>query len=215
MPSFLLVACLILEAAALAGLAWRRRWQHSYLLLPCVVSWLASDTTILLWPDCNTWRFWFLKESTHALLVFALGIELSGRLLVAAPLAQVAARRWLVSAVLLGAALFTVPISGALDVLPRLLAALAWLYLGLTLVLARYSMPLGRLHGAILLGLSPYCLLYWLSWSRVRDDTAVAGVINPAAFVIVLGALAWAIWSHEPEPQAEPALVELVWPWTR
>ncbi len=194
---------------------WRRRWRHSYLLAPCVFSWLISDLAVALVPGCNTWRFWAAKEASHVVLAFALGVELSWRLLVAAPLAWVAARRWLISVILLGAALFTVPTAGTLELLPRLLAALAWLYAGLTLVLARYSMPLGRLHAAILLGLSPYCLLYWLSWSRVHDDTAVAGVVNPAAFVVVLGALVWAVWSDEPEPQVEPALVELVWPWMR
>ncbi len=215
MPQFLLFACLILEAALLASLVLRRRWRSSYLLTPCITSWLAADALVFLRPGFNTWTFWSFKESLHALLALGLGLELGWRLLAAAPLGQAAAKRWIAGVTLVAWALLSMPPNGPTEALARLVAALAWLYTGLTLVLARYSMPLTKLHGTLLFALPPYCLLYWLTWSRVGDDATLAGVVNPAAFVLVLGALSWASWTSDGEPPVEPALAHLVWPWTR
>jgi hypothetical protein len=214
-PLLLLWLASALELALLVGLLARRRLAYCHTLAPCVAAWLASDLAVALWPNCNTWTFWVMKEAIHAVLAFAVGVELSLRLLAVAPLGQLATQRWLAICVSLAVALVITAAHGQMVILARVLAAQSWLYLGLALVAARYWIPLGRLHGTLLLAVSPYFLLCWLTWTRSGDDTAVASLVNAAAFVVVLAVLAWAAWTDDPAPPVEPGLVRLVWPWTR
>lgn len=217
MPLFLLWINVALELALLASLIARRRLQHCFTLPVLAAAWVTADLVVGLSPDSNTWSFWIAKELVHALLALAVGLELSCRLLLAVPLGHLAVQRWLLGLMLFAVALATTAPAGPANVtlLPRLLAALAWLYTGLAVVMARYSIPIDRLHGAVLATLSPYCILYWLTWSRTGSDTAVAGLVNPAAFVAVLGALVWAAWRDAPEPPVELEIVKLVRPWMR
>jgi hypothetical protein len=212
---FLHWICSALEFSILAGLLFQRR-PTCYALGPLVLAWLVSDLVVALSPASNTWDFWLAKEIVHALLAIGVGIELSLRVLAPVPLGHLAGQRWLAAVAAFCAVLMLTapPGPASATLVPRLLAAIAWLYLGLALVAARYSVPLTRLHGAVLLALSPYCMLYWLTWSRAEADLATAAVVNPAAFVVVLAVLLWAAWTDDPEPPVEPALVRLVWPWT-
>ncbi len=204
----------VLELALLIGLLARRRLPHCRALALSVCAWFVSDLSVAVWPSLNTWTFWIAKETAHAALALVLGVELSLLLLAAVPLGQLAARRWLVALLAFAAVLVTTSAPDAISVLARLWAAIAWLYLGLALVAARYVVPLTRLHRAVLLALSPCCMLYWLTWRKVEADVATAALVNPVAFVVVLGVLLWAAWTDDPEPPVEPALVRLVWPWT-
>lgn len=208
---------LTLEGALLAGLLVRRRVRQCYALLPLAAEWLTTDGMVALCPGCNTWELWTSKELLHALLAFAVGVELSWRMLLGTTRGQCAAMAMLginlCFAVMLVAT--APPGSPSVTLLPRLMAGLATLYLGLLWVLARHAIPLARPHRAILGGLAVHSILYWMTWSHTGTETTVAGFVNPVVFLGVLVTLAWAVWTADDVPPVQPELVKLVQPWTR
>lgn len=207
----------LLEAAILAGLVARRRLTYCYTLPVLVLWWLASAARIGVQPDSNTWDFWIVKELVHALLAFALGIELSWRALLASTRGHYAAMGLLGANLCFAVALAATSPPGPVSVtlLPRLHAALAILYLGLLWVLVHHWLPADRLHRAVLVGLAVHGFLYWMTWSRTGTETAVANFVNPAIFAGVLATLAWAAWAPDENPPAQPEIVKLVHPWMR
>lgn len=181
------------------------------------MAWLAADGAVAIRPDSNTWDFWITKELTHALLAFALGVELSWRALLASTRGQYAAMAMLGTNLCLAVALVATAPPGPMSVtlLPRLHAALAILCLGLLWVLVHHWLPADRLHRVVLLGLAAHGFFYWMTWSRTGSETAVAGFVNAIVFAGVLAALAWAAWAPDAPPPAQPEIVRLVHPWTR
>lgn len=61
------------------------------------------------------------------------------------------------------------------EVLPRVLGAIAWLYTGLIVVMLRYDVHFEPLHDAILSGFTPYLMVYAATRSRRRPTRASAG----------------------------------------
>jgi hypothetical protein len=215
--TILLWAGPVLEVAILGGLIVRRRVRRAYLLPVFLVALMLPNALIGIEPAINTWRFWSAKEALHALLAFALGLELAWRIFGHLPGAAHAAKRWILLVAVLSIALvFAAPAAHpALSIVPRLLVGTAWLYTGIALTMLRFMLPIDPLHKAILLGFAPYMMLYAATWGRVKGPAtlAVANVVNPLMFVGVMVALLLAAWRDEPAPPAPPALVRFVWPW--
>jgi hypothetical protein len=214
--TILVWTCALFEAVLFVGLVVRRRVTGCYALLPLVVAWLAADVAVAVRPDVNTWDFWITKELTHALLAFAVGIELSCRVLVASTRGHYAAMGLLGANLFFAVALAATAPPGPMSVtvVPRLHAALAILYLGLLWVLVHHWLPADRLHRVVLVGLAVHAFLYWMTWSRTGSETAVAGFVNAVIFAGVLASLAWAAWAPDETLPAQPEIIKLVHPWT-
>ncbi len=195
----------------------RRRAAHCVTLFPLALAWLLGDFVFVLFPAANTWEAWNAKELIHALLAFALGAELGWRALLVSPLGQLAAARWVLFAAGLGALFLGSAPAGppSVALVPRALAALAWLYAGLLVVMARYMLPVEPLHRNLMVGLSAYSILYFVTWSHAADDVTMAGRVSATAFALLLAAVAWAVWRPVAPPPVEPEIAHLVWPWTR
>jgi hypothetical protein len=185
----------VLELGILLGLIVRRRLGRAVVLPFLLVALIASATIVGLCPACNTWDFWLLKEFVHAALFLLLGLELAHRAFAAGP-ARRAARRWTgVVLVVSGVLLWTAP-RGLLivEILPRLMGSLAWLYLGLAIVMLRHNVRIDRLHDAILSGFAPYLMVYAATWSQASENTRLANIVNPLVFTAVLCTLLHAAW---------------------
>lgn len=216
MSQALLWSGVVIELAILAGLVHRQRLRYCYSLPAFIAVVLLSTLAMGLCPSCNTWSFWNTQELVHALLLLVMGVELSTRLFRYLPEARLWARVSLVVVVAGAAALLATAPSWrplSVELLPRVLTALAWLYAGLVGVTAAYGLPLERLHQAILWGLSPYLILSALTLSRIASDKTLANVLNPLAFAIALAWLAWAAWAPSEPADADAETVKVVWPW--
>lgn len=206
MTTLLLWAGVALEIAVLLGLVLRGNAGRVLTLPPLLVVLATSATLVGLCPTCSTWDFWIAKELLHELIVFALGVELAVRLFAPHPRTRWAACAWVaLVAAGLAAVLATTPgVPHTVEILPRIAAALAWLYAGLTLLMLLASWGRGALvpddlHRTLLVAFALYTMFYAITWSRTGDDTTVAGIANPLVFDLVMLLLLRAAW-HRPPP---------------
>lgn len=216
MTALLLWIGVALDIGVLVGIVVRRRVRHAISLAPLLVALIASAVTVGVCPACNTWPFWLAKEFIHAGLFLLLGLELAWRLFPSLPKARSTARLWFAFVLVAMAALLLTAPHGPVMVqaLPRIAGAIACLYAGLTLVLAVWRVPISTFHDALLSGLSVYAILYAVTWAYLSTaDTAVANVINPTVFNVVMAYLAWVVWRREDPPPAPPVLVRWLQPW--
>lgn len=219
MSAVLLWSGPVLELGVLAGLAWRRKASRARLLPVFLCAVLVSDLLVAVYPPINTWRFWLLKETVHAALLLALAIEVAVRMVRHLPGAALALALLLLAITTgMGSVLREAPQQYVLfEVIPRLLAGTAGLYIGAFLVQAFFRVPVDPLHEAILLGLPPWMLVYGITWGRVVGADAVAwtGTANALVFAFALIVLLEAAWRHEDDPQVPRYLLRFLWPWRR
>lgn len=209
-------SCIGLEVLLLVGLFVHQRVRQSYMLVVLVVSWLGSALIVAFCPACLTWRFWLVTELAHAALAFSVALELAWRAFRQVPRAWWWAQRAVVAAVVLGAVLLIAAPPGppSVSIVPWVLGALACLYIALWLTAIVVGLPQERLHAAILTGLSPYLIVYAVTWGQVASDTGAVNVINPVMFLLALLALTRAAWRRETiEPGGHPETVRWLFPW--
>jgi hypothetical protein len=217
MRTALLWAGPLLELAVVAGLIRRGRIRHAYLLPVFLVALAVSAVTVGVCATCNTWRFWIAKESVHAGLALALGVEVAWRVFRPLPGARgVAAATAAAVALLTGFVLFAAPNEHpAVALLPALAGGLACFYTGLVLTMMSFLIPADHLHAAVLLGLSPYMVLYAALWPAARDPfmREVAAWATSLMLVLALLLLLRVAWVRDSAPAAPLSLVRLLWPW--
>jgi hypothetical protein len=209
MVAILLWTGIALDAGVLAGLALRGSWQKVVLLPPVVLAFLVSATSAGVCAHCNTWTFWLIKEFVHATLTFLLGLELSLRGFPRGSPGRRAALVW-VSIVMAGATIAVVTRPAVIDMLPPLIAAVLCIYVGLTLVMARYAVSLGALHDALLYGFPCYLIVYVATWGFTGDDTRVANLLSPIAFDVFMLNLLCVVWQRGDEVRRPFALAACV-----
>ena len=188
----------LVEAALLAGLIVRRRIPDAPALAVLAAVLFASDSTHLACPSCNTWSFWTAKEFLHVVLFSWLGIETAVRASHEAPTRR-AIWRWsaFVAAVTLGLVLTAPDGSPIVQILPRLMGALAWLYTGLAVIMLRHDARVTPLQDSVLAGFTPYLIVYAATWSRADWDTSAANLVNPVMCIVVLAIIARAAWRSD------------------
>lgn len=207
--------CLVLEVLLAIGLVVRDRVRQCYTLWVLTLAWLASALAVRLRPTWLTWEFWTLTELTHAVLAFLLALEVIARAFRQVPAAWWWSRTILIGATLLSAGLVYASPPGpfSVRVLPWLLGGLACLYMSLWVMALLLDLPQERLHVAILGGLSPYLIVYAVTWGQTEADTTLANRFNPIMFTVALGVLVHAAWRHETETPAHPETVRWLFPW--
>lgn len=193
----------LLETAILTGLLVRHR-LGKIATLPCMlIALIVSESVVGLCGACNTWKFWLVNEFAHAALLLALAVELILRVFPGP--ARRAAVYWLAFVMAVMTALVLTTPQGWLivEVLPRVLGAIAWLYMGLMVVMLRYDVHIEPLHDAILSGFTPYLMVYAATWSQAATDTSIVKIVNPVMFVFVLLLLLRAAW-QQGAPRTRP-----------
>lgn len=207
--------CVLLEVLLLVGLVARVRVRQCYSLFALALAWLASALVVGLSPERLTWEFWVVTESSHALLALLLALELVWRAFRPVPRAWWWARAMVLVTLAAGGILVYAAWPGPLSVhvLPWILGALAWLYIGLWVTSQLLGVPQERLHTAVLAGLSPYLILYAITWGQTRTDTAMANMVNPVMFMLALLALVHAAWARDALVAGHPETVRWLFPW--
>lgn len=208
----LLWAGVALDLGVLAGLVVRGRWRDAWLCPVLIGAFLVSAMSAGLCDSCNTWSVWIAKELVHVALMFLLGIELSLRLCTSAP-ARRHAWMWIgvVALGILALVASAPPGPLTVQVLPRLIATVIFLYAGLTMVLAAHGLKIRlALHEALLYGFPPYLFVYVVAWGSTGDDTTWAGTLSPLAFNLVMLNLLRAVWQRDAAPQVGLSLLAQV-----
>jgi hypothetical protein len=171
----------------------------------------ASALIVGVCAACNTWSFWIAKETVHALLALALGIEVAWRVFTPLPEARRVARSSALAVGLLTVAvlIFAPHDHPAVALLPALAGGLACFYAGTALTMMSFYVPADPLHKVVLLGLSPYMVLYAAIWPGARDPRLMAAA-TWAAPIVLLFALLLLLRAAPPAPSW---LVRWLWPW--
>ncbi len=207
--------CMALEVLVLAGLIVRRRVRHCYTLTVLVHAWLGAALVAGCFPTLMTWDVWIATELAHALLALLVAVELAWRAFRPVP------RAWWWSRVSIGVALATAvalvriawPGPLSVSVVPWCLGALACLYAGLWAIAGALALPQERLHQAVLGGLSPYLIVYAVTWGQARESTSLANAVNPIMFGLTLLVLAQAAWARDRALAAHSETVQWLFPW--
>jgi hypothetical protein len=201
-----------LDLGVLAGLVVRGRWRDAWLCPAVVGAALTSALAAALCAACNNWTFWLLNEFVHIALLLLLGVELSLRLCPTGP-ARRHAWMWIGVVALVIVALSVTAPPGPLmvQVLPRLIATVLFLYAGLTLVMAAHHLKINSaLHAALLYGFPPYLFVYVVAWGYTGDDPRLANLAGPLAFNLMMLNLLRAVWQRDPAPRLGPGLIARV-----
>ncbi len=208
----------LLEVATLVALVYRRRLRR-LVTLPLLLALVATFTIApRLWPASNTWDVWLAREFIHAAILLLMGLELALRLSLRLPDARREARQW-IAPILVGCVILLALTRSApptVGLLPLLMLAIAWIYVGLTLVARHHLIPVEPLHKVVLHGFTVYLVIYALGWSLTGDDTRIVARVNAIAFNLLMLALLWAAWRQDDTPPGIPERTLLYfWPWRR
>ena len=207
----------------LVGILCRRRAHLCWSFVAYLLTLLVCHSLFSFWPEQFYTRwFWILQQGVLDALKMGIAVELSFRTFQAFPQAKAAARRMLVLLLLAtSVALMGFPLRGIDDVVllewyPRVHTGTIWLMNGLAILITWYRVPVHAYHKAILMGFVPYLLAFVTFVSLFRRYEWVQPVVRvaePAALFMLMAFWAWSAWREEKQPEASPALVQLLQPW--
>lgn len=218
----LLATALALEAAVLAGLARRRLYRLCYSFAAYMLTVLAAELLIFIWPGrFFTWAFWLGKETSYAILKLAIALEIAALAYQEFPAARRAVARFILAALVLMLALLVIGVpynaefpTLARELLRRTANGTAYVFLAVWGLVLWYRLPLHRLHRAILRGLVPYLLIFTgarsLTLAFGWDIRRSVNLADASAYVLVLAYWAWEVWRRPPD---EPPFLRQLQPW--
>jgi hypothetical protein len=215
-----------LAVFALVGILCRRRAHLCWSFVAYLLAVLVCNTLVSFWPE-QFYRGWFyiLQHGLFDALKMAIAVELGFRTFQAFPGAQATARRLLFALlVATSVALIGVPVASTygavlLDWQPRVLTGTIWIMNGLAILITWYRVPVHAYHKAILLGFVPYLLVFTTILSLVKQHgwdwewLPYLQSAEPGVYAFLVGFWAYSAWKPEVEPEASPALVQLLQPW--
>ena len=220
----------VLILLTLAGILTRRRATMCWSFVAYLSAILVGNSLVSFWPHrfFDAW-FWFAQQALYDALKMAIAVELAYRTFQAFPAAQATARRVLFGLLILTSlALVGVPpaVSGGSPALygaallewePRVLMGTAWLMNAVAILVVWYRVPLHAYHRAILLGFVPY-LIVFTTLLRMLDRYGwdILPFVNsaePAAYMLLVGWWAYAVWQPEPAADVSPAVLQKLQPW--
>lgn len=192
-----------LEAAilvALAGALVRRRSSCAFFLV-YLATVLATTALMSLWPDTFFNReFWSASQSAYVILKLMVALELAWRSVRAFPGAAATARAATL-ALLVASTLVILNGSGGLgdaqvaEWLSRINSVTSWLFTLTALIVLWYRLPIQHWHRAILMGFTPYVLV-WTTLLRLLPsrDFAFVNLLNALDGVAYLTLVSW--WAY-------------------
>jgi hypothetical protein len=205
-PAQLLIAHAVKVALLLTllGIAWRGRAERCWSLVAYLFVVLVGNSLVTFWPDVYfNLPFWTRWQGWLAVLKLLVAAELAARIFAGFPGAL---GRWRLGASLV-AGLTTVALILAPwhphELQPRLGAGTIWLLLVTVLVVAYHRLPLEGWHGAVLLGLAPYLLVFSTVLSIIRAhgllgaSTGLLGLADGAAYLFMLSWWGVAAWRQD------------------
>ena len=82
--------------------------------------------------------------------------------------------------------------------------------MGLTVLMRFFRVDLSRLHNTLLSALSPYAIVYAVTWHYYGQDARVANMVNPLAFNIAMALVLRAAWQRAERTSAPSLLARLL-----
>jgi hypothetical protein len=198
----------LLLATLLAGLVYRgqvRRAPAFFLLIAASLCWsvlVAADRERFWQLD-----YWLAKEWVHALLRVAVVLEIAQRTFLWLPGARRAAGLAMLGAASMTAVSFALLPPLAQDRVSYLASAglacvlqgSVWLFMAISAVVVSYRVPLDCLTKAILVGYTPYLLIFTIGSSASAAlgwDQARALQFHPPVYVALLAYWNQVVWAH-------------------
>jgi len=225
MDQALIVGQVVVVALILAGLVIRHRTRSSTVFPAYLLALLAADVILLQWPErVYSLRGWICVEALMAALRIALAVELGARIFRPFPRARATA---LTVGVVTGAVVAlsigsaagrVVDLRDVADTLmPRVLYGIMTLYAAILALQVYHLIPLDPLHKAILIGLTPYLLVFTGAVTSLEligwHARAAANHLNGVAFALVL--LYWAVvaWRRDEIAPEDVPILSRLQPW--
>jgi hypothetical protein len=217
---------------ALVGILTRRRAHLCWSFLAYLVTVLVCNTLVSFWPDqFYTPTFWVVSHGLYHALRMGIAVELTYRTFQAFPGARATAH-YILFGLLLATSLAMIAFPDSmqpgledfgyyerivLEWQPRVLTAVIWLMNGLAILITWYRVPVHGYHKALLLGFVPYLLTFTTLLSFLGrwgwDYLWFLNALEPVAFMTLMGFWAWSAWKPDTQPEASPAVVQLLQPW--
>jgi hypothetical protein len=232
-PDQVLVAHIVkaLGFFALAGILVRRRAHLCWSFVAYLVVVLVSNALVSFWPEpfFTPW-FWTFSHGLFDALRMGIAVELTFRTFQAFPGARATSRGLLFGLLVATSfALIAIPDGSysaqqsstyhlvVFEWSPRVLTGIIWLMNGLAILITWYRVPVHSYHKALLLGFVPYLLIFTTLLSLIKQwgwgFLPYVEVLDPVAFMALMGFWAWIAWRPETQPDASPAVVQLLQPW--
>jgi hypothetical protein len=217
---------------ALVGILTRRRAHLCWSFLAYLLTVLVCNTLVTFWPDqFFTPTFWVVSHGLYHALRMGIAVELTYRTFQAFPGARATAH-YMLFGLLLATSLAMIAFPDSMQPVPegfsyyetivlewqpRVLTAVIWLMNGLAILITWYRVPVHGYHKALLLGFVPYLLIFTTLLSLIKqwgwDFLPYVEVLDPVAFMVLMGFWAWSAWRPDTQPEASPAVVQLLQPW--
>lgn len=211
-PGQLLVAfaAIALEATLLAAILIRRRYATCLSFALYVTAVLVPGVLFAVWPErFYTVENYFLRETVHNLLKFAIALELGYRTFRVFPGALSVARKVallilsLVALMAIAGISLNGPATGmAAEWHARVLNGTIWLLTGIAAVILWYRLPVAPFHKAILVGFVPYLLVFSVGMRAVVElglqESHLFHRVHTVAYVALLFYWNRAAWAPAP-----------------
>jgi hypothetical protein len=205
--SLILYTGLVLQVILLAGLVRHEHWRRGPVFTIYIGAFFVTQGLIGIAPQrFYNWQFWLLHLTIVSTLRFGVALELAHRLFRGFPGASASAwNAMLVLIVITSVAVVSVDTADA-DyekitgvIVPRIAHGTAWILTALCALVLWYRLPLAAMDRAILLGLTPYLLVFTVTMSllstvgwQIREQS---GFANTFAFMLLMGYWARVAWS--------------------
>jgi len=202
------------QGFALFGtLLWRRHYRRMPLFVLYVGGVQVFNVVYALHP---TWETYMLLQIVAAALRLGLALELTNCIFGAFPAAAVTARRVMLLILVATAvtAMATVPPDATYtrmhaESVPRMASAAIWMLAALAALVLWYRLPLAPLPRAILMGYTPYLLLFTILTSLLFGPGSPhvrvwVGYLSPLAFFILTNYWLRVAWRTGPDSAKLP-----------
>jgi len=199
---------------ALIGLLARGHHRRCWAFVVYLLAITTGNCLVTFWPDLFlTEPFWVGKQALYDVLKLAVALELAYRAFRAFPGARQIARRAVFGLLLLSTAVIMAgpahaPYRVVFDWQPRIVVGTIWIFTATALLVLWYHLPLHAWHRAILLGFTPYLVVFTTLMSVIRQHGwEIRGQISMADTLAYLGLVVW--WAYAAwRPVAAPAIEE-------
>jgi hypothetical protein len=212
-----------LVVLALAGLAYRRRYRIAWAFAVYLIAILLFNVLMSFWPErFYNQSFYMLAQAAWDVAKISVALELAYRAFRAFPGARKLARPvlFVILALTTLALIRFPPTSGSTtesflvvltDWHPRILSGTIWLLTATMLLVVWFHLPIHPFQRAILLGFTPYLLVFTTllsilrskGWS-MRGDVSLA---DGLAYSAVVAWWAYAAWRPAQRLVVEPEVI--------
>ena len=199
----------------LAGLYVTRRSRQCYSLVAYLWTALIGNSLTTLWPSVFfEFSFWAKRQALFDVLKLLIGLEVAIRAFRAFPGARAMWERLVAMLLVFGssAAFLSFPRHAPYGTFfalqPQIVAGTVWLFTITALVVVYYRIPIESWHQVILVGLTPYQLVFTAAVAGMTKLGLEAfpglGVIDAGAYLLMLGWWAQRAWREEEDLQVSP-----------